>query len=461
MNRPRTVVLMAAVFVLGACSLLPNDESAPVPSPQAVPTPVVTAPPAVPSPTAIDWIDPVTGHRVLRLSSEPGTQSLYFHQNAFTPQGDLVVVNSPRGILAIDLATHAIRTVVPGKVGALFVGRKTRNVYFMQRSGATPGGADGAGIIYAADIDSGKTREVGRVPRGTIVSVNADETMLLGSSAQREFKLQTGTPDPRAEAQYAGEKRPDGTPYTFAEAKERRLDARLEARIPMEIFAIGIATGKRHVVYRSRDWLNHLQFSPTDPTLIMFCHEGPWHKVDRIWTIRTNGGGLALIHKRTMNMEIAGHEFFSPDGKQIYYDLQTPRGQVFWLASYDLKSKKRSWRLVERNQWSVHYNVSRDQLLYSGDGGDSEMVAHAPDGKWLYLFHEEPIPDVADIHAAHAGSLITPAVLRPEKLVNMKDHDYRLEPNAMFTPDGKWLIFRSNLQGPVHTYAVELAKAHN
>ncbi len=34
-----------------------------------------------------------------------------------------------------------------------------------------------------------------------------------------------------------------------------------------------------------------------------------------------------------MNMEIAGHEFFDVDGKTIWYDLQTPRGEVFWLAS--------------------------------------------------------------------------------------------------------------------------------
>ncbi len=68
---------------------------------------------------------------------------------------------------------------------------------------------------------------------------------------------------------------------------------------------------------------------------------------------------------------------------------------------------------------------------------------------------------MADIHAANAGNLITPALLRPEKLVNMKDHDYRLEPNGVFTPDGKWLIFRSNLQGPAHVYAVELAKTKN
>src|SRR5262249_2575366 len=31
-----------------------------------------------------EWIDPSTGHRVIRLSTEPGSSSLYFHQNAYT-----------------------------------------------------------------------------------------------------------------------------------------------------------------------------------------------------------------------------------------------------------------------------------------------------------------------------------------------------------------------------------------
>src|SRR5262249_34715059 len=34
-----------------------------------------------------EWTDPDTGHRVVRLSDEPGSQSLYFHQNAYTPDG--------------------------------------------------------------------------------------------------------------------------------------------------------------------------------------------------------------------------------------------------------------------------------------------------------------------------------------------------------------------------------------
>ena len=350
-----------------------------------------------------------------------------------------------------------MRTVVPGKVTALFVGRKTRSVFFLKREDTTD--EEGPSTVMAADIDSGAVRTVAHIRRGMIYSINADETLLLGSVTNGKFQLQTGKPDAKIEAQYAGEKRADGTPYTFAEAKERRLNARLEARIPMEIFTVSTKSGKVHRVYSSRDWLNHLQFSPTDPGLIMFCHEGPWHKVDRIWTIRTTGKGLRLIHNRTMNMEIAGHEFFSPDGTKIFYDLQTPRGQVFWLASYDLKTGKRVWRNLERNDWSVHFNVARDGTLFSGDGGDSEMVAHAPDGKWLNLFREQPTPDVADIHAKNADKLITPAQLVSEKLVNMQKHDYRLEPNMTFTPDGKWIIFRSNMDGGSNVYAVEVAKA--
>jgi oligogalacturonide lyase len=105
----------------------------------------------------------------------------------------------------------------------------------------------------------------------------------------------------------------------------------------------------------------------------------------------------------------------------------------------------------------VHFNVSRDGLLFAGDGGDADMVAHAPDGKYIYLFHPEIIGDLG-VSAPNAADLVRPGVLRSEKLVNMKDHDYRLEPNLRFSPDGKWLIFHSNMHGPVHTYAVAVTK---
>ena len=45
-----------------------------------------------------------------------------------------------------------------------------------------------------------------------------------------------------------------------------------------------------------------------------------------------------------------------------------------------------------------------------------------------------------------------------EKLVDLSKHNYTLEPNATFTPDNNWTVFRSNMHGPTHVYAVEVKK---
>jgi oligogalacturonide lyase len=419
----------------------------------AMVTGLAQAQPAAPK----EWIDAATGHRIVRLSQEPGTRSIYFHQNAITPDGRFVLVEMKDAIGVIEIATRKNIRLVEGKARALFIGRKSGLIYFSRGENAgRPEQQKGIGI-YTVKATGGQPRKIATLARGSIASVNADETLLLGSYAEREWQLEQGPRDPRFEANYQATGK-DGKPLTFAEAKEVRLLEREQARIPMAMFTIDTRTGAQSIIHESTAWLGHLQFSPTDPQLLMFCHEGPWHRVDRIWTMRLGGAEPELMHRRTMNMEIAGHEFFDVDGKTIWYDLQTPRGEVFWLASV-APDGRRNWYKVERDHWSVHFQVSPDGKFFGGDGGDEEMVAHAKDGKWLYLFRPKPIPDVAGISAPDSESLVHPGTLQAERLVDMRKHDYRLEPNLHFTPDGRHIIFRSNMQGEVHTYMVEIAKA--
>ena len=154
-------------------------------------------------------------------------------------------------------------------------------------------------------------------------------------------------------------------------------------------------------------------------------------------------------------MEIAGHEFWSADGSIIWYDLQTPRGEDFWLAGYNVKTAQKTWYHLQRNEWSIHFNVTRDGTLFCGDGGDERQVARAPDGKWIYLFR----PELFENRGVQDDALIRPGVLHAERLVNMSKHGYRLEPNVSFTPDQKWVVFRSNMFGATYAFAVEVAKA--
>ncbi len=388
-----------------------------------------------------EWIDPDTGHRVVRLSDEPGSESFYFNINPFTPDGKKMAFTSPTGIFSIDLATRQIEKVVEGqRLRVIMVGRKTGAVYYSQRTN-----------VFSADLETKAVRKIAELPPGSRASaVNCDETLLAGTSLILD--------ENQLKEEQARMESLESNSDSARKNKARNIEQRFEKHLPMELFFLNSQTGEMKKFNRGNDWLNHLLFSPSDPNLLMFCHEGPWHKLDRIWLIRSDGSELRNIHKRTMNMEIAGHEFWSADGKTAWYDLQTPRGEDFWVAGFDVASGERTWYHLLRDEWSVHFNVSPDGELFCGDGGGEGMVAHAENGKWINLFYPQLLPYAAGNYIDKKG-LINPGVFRCEHLVNMAKHDYLLEPNAIFTPDMKWIVFRSNMFGKSHVFAVEVAKA--
>jgi oligogalacturonide lyase len=41
------------------------------------------------------WVDPDTGHRVIRLTREPGSDSFYFNYNGYTPDGKKMAYTTP------------------------------------------------------------------------------------------------------------------------------------------------------------------------------------------------------------------------------------------------------------------------------------------------------------------------------------------------------------------------------
>src|SRR5690349_19626156 len=122
------------------------------------------------------WIDPDTGHRVLRLTDEPGSASLYFNQNGYTADGKKMVYTTPQGIHVLDLKTMASKPVVTGRVRVIVTGRKTQNVYYTK---------DGA--VWSTDVDTLASREIAKLPpRGSVTTVNADETLLAGTYTEVE-----------------------------------------------------------------------------------------------------------------------------------------------------------------------------------------------------------------------------------------------------------------------------------
>ena len=116
-----------------------------------------------------DWIDPDTGHGILRLSTAPDTYSLYFHQNSFTPEGDKFIFDAPEGIATVDLKTLGQGPpkvdIVVSNISPLALARRTRDVYFFR---------DGA--LCAASIDTHAVREI---IKGRFAAINCDETFVV------------------------------------------------------------------------------------------------------------------------------------------------------------------------------------------------------------------------------------------------------------------------------------------
>ncbi|WMI66291.1 oligogalacturonate lyase family protein [Aestuariibaculum sp. YM273] len=367
------------------------------------------------------WIDSITGHKVEKLVDRTGdNRSFYFHNNPFLKSEDgtedLMIFSgsSETGnqFFTVNLTTKQVQQITnkPGNKRGEIIGPKSRKVFYMIKDS-----------VFATHIDTHKTEFIYKFSDdviGSVTTLNADETLLGGALITKEeneiFK-----------------KNPKKSSY---------FDKIYEAKLERSLITINVNTKEFKNIYSENAWLNHIQFSPSNPDLLMYCHEGPWHKVNRIWNINIKTKDTTLIHKRTVEREIAGHEFFSPDGETIWFDLQIPRSVTFYLAGKHLATGKETRYGLKRDEWSIHYNISPDQKTFAGDGGDPGQVARAKDGMWLYHFTPK------------GDSLVS------EKLVNMKNHNYDLEPNVHFSPNGKQIIFRANFEGTTQIYAVDIAK---
>jgi len=379
------------------------------------------------------WIDKETGHKIVRLTGPTGNaiKNWYFHNNPFfvAPDGlgDKMVFmdvdsKNVRQVFALNMKTFKSDQLTFGpspKTLASTSAQKTHEFIFQA-----------ADSIYAGNPDTKKIRLLYVIEPGEKVglsTVTADATMVAaGSSTPEQAAILKQYP-----------------------AKSDYFNRIYDAHLLNTITTFDLRTGVSKKVHEENNWLGHVQFSPVDPDILLFCHEGPWEKVDRIWRYNIKTEELLLMHKRSMQNEIAGHEFFAPDGKTVWFDLQKPKGKTFFLSGTNVQSGKSvATYQMTADEWSIHFAVSPENDFFAGDGGDSTQVARAKNGQWIYLFHPEGTK------------------FRSEKLVDMRAHIYRekpqtkgLEPNVHITPDGKWIVFGGNFEGTIQTYAVEIAKS--
>jgi oligogalacturonide lyase len=199
---------------------------------------------------------------------------------------------------------------------------------------------------------------------------------------------------------------------------------------------VEVISGNAEILHEERRYLSHVNPSPTQPHLLTFCHEGPWPRVDhRIWGLNLRTGEVWKIRPQD-NDEAVGHEYWFADGVHIGYHgfpRRGPRRGFFGAIRWDNVDK------IEFDfpfhSWHFHSN---DLDLIVGDGTQLSVPDATP---FIMLYKREKDTFVGPRNLAMHRSTF---------------NDQHAHPHPRFAPDGKHVLYTSDLTGYANMYWVEV-----
>ena len=208
------------------------------------------------------------------------------------------------------------------------------------------------------------------------------------------------------------------------------------ARPLTQIIRIDIKTGDMNVIHEDRRFMTHVNLSPTQPHLMTFCHEGPWDKVEqRIWGLNIQTGAVWKIRPQDNDDFAIGHEYWFTDGEHIGYHGRRRDGTGDHVFGY-LKWDNTDHHEVRFPFHSFHF-ASNDHQVIVGDGTRVFQGANQP---FIQLFKwngkDYSGPKIVAIHRSTFNG----------------QHAHC---HPRFTPDGKNILYTSDLTGYSNMFLVE------
>ena len=187
-----------------------------------------------------------------------------------------------------------------------------------------------------------------------------------------------------------------------------------------------------HEVARQKKWISHTLISPTNPALIVYCHEGRWQQVEqRMWLVNGDGSAnRALRPEETPELRI-GHEYWFADGVHVGYQSQAPNGpKMIGVAD----ARDGTFREYKAPFSDGHTNASHHGNLFVGDGSDKEPFVN--------------------LYELKNGALTGRHVFRHGSSFSQQ----HWHPHPAFSPDDKFVLFTSNRASAGDVYLIRTAR---
>lgn len=206
-------------------------------------------------------------------------------------------------------------------------------------------------------------------------------------------------------------------------------------------------TNQGEVVFGGHHRITHTSIKPDDGNMLVYCHDGPWHLVQRMWTVNAATDEINPLIVQQKYLERVGHEFVSPCGRVgTQYSFRYKPDMPFFLfadiyVDFDGKNQERYYYPFERPE---HVNVNRHETLAVGDRAMLNVDMRDSSKQYLALieYNKENHTASSSILCAHNSSGKKHAHVHP-----------------VFTPDDSHVIFSSDQDGSLNIYMVEANQA--
>jgi oligogalacturonide lyase len=368
--------------------------------------------------------DKYSGCKVTRLTDYMGhSNHLYFTDPCWANDGRSFVFTSDRGnhsnLFRYDLDTYTVTqlTDLKGKsienervfdhrpAGAYSIVNQ-KHYYWWQNA------------LYELDIDTCEERVVYQAPPDKVLGIHG----ITSADGRYVCNMMRDKIDPTEPAlEY---------PYSY-------FPHLFPGKPLTQVIRVEIATGHMEVIHEDRRFMTHVNLSPTNPDILTFCHEGPWHLVEqRIWGLNIQTGETWKIRPQDDGQFAIGHEYWLSDGEHIGYHGRRRDGQgdhVFGYCKWD-----NSDAVEVRFPFHSWHFASNDYQLIVGDGTGVSQTAKQP---FIQLFKwdgEDYIgPKILAIHRSTFNG-------------------QQAHCHPRFTPDGKHILYTSDVTGYANIYIVKI-----
>ena len=371
-----------------------------------------------------EYIDQYSGRKIVQLTNYLGNSNhLYFTDPAWIVPNRVMIFTSDRenqsNLFRVDIDTGTITQLTdlhgPGRPGGCFSAANQRHYFWWQ------------GEVHELNIETLEEQVIYRAPEGMSPGGRANPTADGTYFCARIMK------EPAQEK----------AAVSFSYSRFREF---FHAKPFTQIVRVEIATGAVEVIHEEKCYIGHVNTSPTLPEIMTFCHEGPWDLVDqRIWGLNIRTGKAWRIRSQEENDVSIGHEYWFANGEYMGYHGR-PRGKGGRASEGDHVFGYVRWDDMDRHEVhfpfsSTHFH-SLDETLIVGDGTPGAVFTSAGTARpYIQLFKWD------------GERYIGPRILAYHRSTFNNQHAH---PHPRFTPDGKAIIYNSDLTSYSNIYKVEI-----